>query len=469
MNERYIKYAALVVLALASTAVLAAGGDATTASTGAIDGAMKNFEAASMKINAKLVTLALETAVAALSLQWILTYFKEIFSGDMTSSLAKAVGLVTWFGGSLYAIQHVDILSNAYVGYLKLAGSLSDLDAKSFTPSGVFDSGAGLIKAVNKALLTTVGNNWFAFSDNFLAALTSVVVSLVLLITFFIISLSLFVTNLEFWMLFAVAPLAFALIPLSTFRDQGMAPLKGAISLGLRILILGVIVSVAKQMTDTAVTALSSYTLPEGESAFSSLSTLLAGLFGCALMALQAGKIASAIASGSASFSGSDAIKGGMAMAGAAGVATAATAALGGSALGTIKAVANPAGKTTGHAMNALSAAKDFFGGGKMGVSPVGGGSGAGGASTPGANFGGPAIEPRPSPGSDASSGSKSSSSGAGDAGTASIGGAGPNSPATQSGGSSALQKLGSATRGAGDALGQDNATVGVQMHVGKD
>ncbi|GAB1393636.1 hypothetical protein MASR1M60_18000 [Rhodocyclaceae bacterium] len=137
-------------------------------------------------------------------------------------------------------------MSTAFTGYIKLAGGLSGLSAEEFTPGGMIDSATTAIKTVHDAVDATPGAGMLAVSKNFAASVSLVVVDVILLASYFIMALTLFVVTLEFWMLFAVAPLAFGMIPLQAFRDQGMAPIKGVVALGLGGIILGVVVAAAK-------------------------------------------------------------------------------------------------------------------------------------------------------------------------------------------------------------------------------
>jgi hypothetical protein len=436
------------------------------AETQIINNAMQNFQAAGASVNAKLIQPAIATACAALTIQWILTHWKDIFNGDLSNTLAKSVGLVTWFGATVALIRHQEVLSNAYTGYLTLSGNLAGVSASDFTPGAVIGEAKTVITAVNSAVWRAAGNNGWQITETLGTAITVVVINIVVATSFFMIALSLFVTNLEFWMMFAVAPLAFGLIPLTAFRDQGFAPIKGVISIGLRILILGVVVAVAKQMTESCVSGLNSFAIKENESLIAAMLEYLAGMFGCALMSLSAGKIASSIASGTANFSGSDAIKGGMAIAGvaAAGAAIAAPF-LAPAAKGAMNGM-GAAAKGIGNGIS--KGIEAFQNRGSGSVSP--GGAPGGGMSN---GFGGPPTRERPSFESSMAEANKSSSSNSpvssspGNAGSAGISGSGPNAEPPK--GPSALDKIGDSMGKAANHHSQDGHSVGVQMHISKE
>ena len=200
--------------------------------TNSLNAATKLFEETARKISENLVKTALKTCFAALALQWVFTYWKEIFSGsDITSQIAKAVGLISWAMGAVYLIGHTNILSDGFSGYLKLAGSLAGLSTEDFNAGVVLAVGKKMITSVHSAIWDASGTSIMQIGMMISATLQMILVDIVIIISFGILALTLFVANLEFWMMFAVAPLAFGLIPLSAFRDQGMAPLKGALSL----------------------------------------------------------------------------------------------------------------------------------------------------------------------------------------------------------------------------------------------
>ena len=516
MLRRFLKYVFPVLLGFIATHVFAADADMT-------GGIMTDFESVAKEIHTQLITPALGTACAAVTLQWILTYHKEIFSGDMTSSLAKVLGLVTWFGATVFLIRDPNLLTDAFKGYLGFGSSLSGISASDFTPAALVGKGIDMIDGINKAFNDASNAKSLSLTNiasNLAGAFMLIFANIFTFVAFLVIALSLFVAQLEFWVMFSVAPLAFALIPLSAFRDQGFAPIKGMISLGLRLVILGLVVAVTMKLTTKLTGRFAS--LPADANIMRPIWYYLAGMAGCAMMSISAGKIASSIASGSASFSGSDAIKGGMQMAaigavGAAGVMGASKTA--GSALGSLPAAGKTAGTLAGKGASAMSAVQEFMSGGKVGVNPVGGSDSK--AADAWKSFGGPAVEPRPSvgdvgqsstgaPGADGVNGGDGSDGAKGQKGDAGANGSAATSaaasassvagtptsastPASATGDAStagisgsgmsneqlmdtlkpkeatALQKLGSATRGSADQLAQDGHTVAVQMHIGKD
>jgi hypothetical protein len=287
----------------------------------------------------------------------------------------------------------------------------------------------------------------------------------------FVLALSVFMVQLEFWMMFAVAPLIFGLLPLSAFRDQGMAPLKGVMAMGLRIILLGTTIGVAKLATDSMVAKISDPNLPPLNLMGPDMTQLYFVIVGVAAMAISSGKIAASIASGSASFSGSDAIRTGTTI-----VQTAtAGAALGAAAARTVAAPAMAGAKAVGEAVKSMGS--QLASRGRAKVTPVGGPTGG---STAFGEFGGSLNQPRPSPFSSGSAGTASPSSAAtpvqqprgtntptGNTNTAGIGGS---TSALERQGPSALQRIGdAASRAAEHHATQDQGSVSIAMNTRGD
>lgn len=469
-------------------ALLALAG-AALADSPNVDTVVRNFEIASNGVSAKLVVLAKQTAVSAMMLQWLLSYWKDLFKPDIPDALLKAAGMITWFGATIFLIGHVDLISAMFKQYLALAGELSGMLPGDFTPWGVIVKGRNVIDATHAGIAAKLGGNWFAFGQNMLASGTLLIVDLIVIAAFLILGLSLFVVNVEFWLIFAVAPLAFGLIPLSAFRDQGIAPIKGVISVGLRVLVLGVIIAVAQSLSDTLIASINANGIPGDPNSTSVLARMLeylAGMLGCAAMAMYAGKIASAIASGSATFTGSDAMAAGGAMAAGAAAATAATAGVGRSAMSGMSGAGSAASNALSKANSNPVVAPAGIGGGAMGGGKSGGtGHGlplekrpgvplfGGGTDAPGANnagggnagghgFGQPLQNQPPS---------GASAPGAGNQGGANSGAS--NAPASIGGGAdsgaSNWEKFNQRSDRFADGLQQDHANVSVSVNLGAD
>lgn len=446
--------------------------------TNVTPGMMANFKSATSAINSQLVAPALATASAALILQWVATHWKDVFTGDISNTLAKSVGVISWYGFAVFLINHQSEFGSYFDKYTALAGSLSNLNSVQFSPGGLIDNAVGLVKASNVAFSKASDTHWWQVGDNMFAALLLAFANIFTFLSFLVIALSVFVAQLEFWMMFSVAPLAFALIPLAAFRDQGIAPIKGLMSLGLRIVILGVVVSIANKLTNDLINLFNAG-LPSGDSIYDPVWYYLAGMAACAMMALSAGKIASSIASGSASFSGSDAIQGGMKMA--------TTAAMGAAAVTGAAALAGKIEKSGAAGAMGHSAGKgmgNLLSGGPspLGVSPsgsqLGGSLNEGPPPLSGGSSGGPSSGNAPAMSLASGGGGSSGGAPSGDASSAGISGGGApsggaaleqkvaNMEKSMGKGPSNWDKLKGASRSAAEANAADQHQVGVQINT---
>lgn len=344
--------------------------DIACASQGQTPDTMCAIQMAAKKINNDLFQAAVLLAAAALMLQWTLAHSKELLAGETTSLLAKLVGVISWFGITLWLLDSdggMKWFSNSIDQYLAMAGTLAGVPAASFNPGAILLNGITVMGQINWAFIKSFGIlTIFTGFDN-LIMLT--VAQIFMFLSYLVVALCVFVARLEFWIIFAVAPLAFGLIPLAAFRDQGIAPIKGLMSLGLRIIILGMVVGVLKTLSQIMISQMEN-PLPNDPTFMGGVFFFLGGTMACAVMAFAAGKIASSIASGSASFSGSDAIKGAMQMAAVAAPVAAAAGIAASLAKGGVGAAA---GAVKG-------AAQAFSGRNNLGVSPGGGAAPTSGA-----------------------------------------------------------------------------------------
>lgn len=429
------------------------------ADTPSIDTVMRNFDTASNSVSQKLVTTAKRTALAALLLQWLLSYWKDIFSGaEFPAMFSKMVGMMMWAGASIWMIDNIDLMNALYKQYLALAGEISGLQG-GFSPLSIIQKGQQVVSATHAALANKAGGSWFAIGQNLLATGSLIVTDVVILGAFFILALSLFMVSVEFSMILAVTPLSLALIPLSALRDQGIAPIKGLLSVGLRVLILGVVMAVAQSLSNTLIASIQANGIQGAEdgSILSRMFEYLAGVLGCAVMSIYSGKIAAAIASGSASFSGADLVSGGSAIKDAGSAVKA-------SGQGLVESVKSGASKLSG----AAGGLRNNLAGGGGGGGVPGGGLNVSQAGVPGKDSGlgdfGKPIQPRPA------FGSTGDGPAAGKASTASIGGHSPassNASNDQGQSGSAWSQLGKSTASLNEALQRDQAGVSVNVRLG--
>lgn len=423
MKKPYLLVIAGVLL---SVAAVSSFGSETTMPT-----VMNTLESTAISVNSKLTTLCLRTLSAALLLQWILSNWKEVFSGELSSQMQKVAGLMTWAGVCFWAMGNQDILSTMFTGYLSLA---SDITGIKFTPENVWANGVDLqnnmVIAFNKR--TGAADSLYSALKNFLPSLLLMFACIMILVCYGTIALSILVAITEFWLMFTVTPIAIAMLGLQAFRDQGMAPLKGVMSLGMRVIILGVIVKVLSAVQAEVVNAFDN--MPQ-VNPMSVVWYALGGVFACAVMSFNAGKIAAAIASGSSNFSGSDAMRGGLQMVGTA------------ASIGTMGATAMSAMRDASGAPPGMGASSAL--GSLLNSLGSGGGGGAGGGA--GGGVGGPPL-------------GVSGAGGAGNASPAKAGGAIPPDP---NGAGAPPSSAGSAPDSGGNAAPADSGGGGDASSAG--
>lgn len=458
-----IKYCALLSLLLCvpSIAIAQTAPPLPAPTPESLQSILATIKASSIATNTLLVEKALKTLFVALSLQWALTHWKELFQGEMTTILAKSVGMLMWAMGAFYLLKHQEILFNMFEGYMGLAGEISGV---KFNPADIWSNGVQLQADLATGFYTRNADDFWATVKNILPGLGILLACLLIMLAYGVIALSVLVAIAEFWLIMAVAPLAIALIGLSAFRDQGSAPVKGVMSVGLRIILLGVIIKTLTSVQQTAVSAFK--TLP-ADQPMTVVWYALGGVFACAVMAFYSGKIASSIASGTANFSGSDAIRGGMTAAGVAGTAVTAAATV-------TSAIGSTASAAKGGVGRAVEAAAGAFGGrgAAVGVAPS--------SNSGGKKIGDPVGAPPLPPGAGdvfKSMGSGSSNSGGGSSASggesggigksiagAAIGGA--PSTSNKPGIMDHLKHLTDSGGRSASALTDDNHAVGVQINL---
>lgn len=465
-------------LFLAGDAAAAAGG---SAGFSAID----HFKNAAWEVHQKFVTPALGTAAAAATLQMIFTNIEEIKSQrfEIGSSLMKLAMAALMLGISVKLITSGELFANTFTQYLSFGGWATGVD---LSPSAMLDSCANLIQVVNTAIDRIPSENRLDIGMSIIAGIYILVFDAIIITCYFMVMVSIMVAQAEFWMIFTVTPLMLALIPLAAFRDQGMAPVKGLISIGIRIIVLSVILAVLLKMGNSFATALNENPnlMNEGGVLQGPIIMYLLGMIFPAAMVFSAGKLAAAIASGSASFSGADAVRaattGAAVTAGALG-AGAAAGKIAGGALGTAAGMAASAlgGSSVGKA--ARDAMAGFAPGGKggagLGVNPT---SNSGKPLSPldtiKHGIGGPAVhsppsfgeKPNPAGGRTPPSSSSAANAGTtspGDARGASIGGEGVPPAATKSG-PGVLDRLATASEHAANHASADTQAVHISMNT---
>lgn len=331
---------------MAALALLVTSGSAWAG----IDSIADDLTSRALNISSSTLSGAIKLFSALIMLQWFMSHWKTIFNGDALSILAKVTGSLLW-------VIFCSFLFSNPAGWVQ---SIYDWFAH-FSPITL---SADLIMNVGirltKNIFAALGEN--GLTDMLLnigPALMIVFCAIVVFLTFVYLAISIVMVKIELAMVITVTPVSFALLGLNATRDTGIAPLKSAMSLGIRALILGVI---ATLIESSAVSWMTDF----AKIAQDNLDPIYAAAGGSLVfiaLVFNAGKIASAIASGSASFSGNEGVAAAMQVANTAAMGTAAMASAAKAMTDVGAKLGNVVGSKAGSAMESMG---DRFRGNNM-------------------------------------------------------------------------------------------------------
>ncbi len=313
---------------------------------GPIDMVQNAFTSTTEQIFTKLEAASWKLLFGLAMLNITIKMVRQLFNqGDLESSLSKFIGSIAWVSicvwllmpGSSNHNNGSDLIQGFVNWFLNVASLVSGGQGTSFSATDVLNLGLyasnNLITSVAQAATGSVANVVTAVTmpvTSLLAVAMLMLTNIVVLGTCGYIALKVFMVKIETAIVIAVTPISFALLGIDALRDQGMAPLKYTIAVGLRILILGAVVGSITLVTTNLDSVLAAKVAQGGMTDI--WTPILAAIFGYVLIAFLAFKsdsIASSLASGSSQMGTAD-----MASAVAAGVAAGAALASGGMAAG---------------------------------------------------------------------------------------------------------------------------------------
>lgn len=443
---KYAAYFGIAVLFFASLDVFAS-----------VAPAAPNFEAFSTRLreaflhaNTVSVNAVTRTCVAAASIQLALSFRKEILKGsDIQQNLHVLLTVAIWFGGAIWLLkpaQQQQLLS-WFDGYVQYAAQLSGAEG-TFDAWGMVLRGVGLISTLNKAFFAALDKaNMLEVVQSILPAMMLLVTDIIILVIFVGLAINIFMCTIEMYFILALAPFLFALIPLSAFREQGLAPIRGILTLGMRIILIGIIAGLCTSVASETAEAYNG--LEDMTLFFDALWLPDCMLMMLAAAGLYSNKIAANIMSGSSSLSGSDAVSSVSAGAGAASSAVnmasgATSAALGGTkslikgAMGAANAIGSMSDKLSSVGIGAGDTGKSS-GGGESSSSGAPKGVGHSASGTP---MGATVPTPSPSAQAAAAQSGGGNTSTAGNASTAGVSGRGNSDVPTADQLTRALEKI---------------------------
>ena len=179
-------------------------------------------------------------------IQFAIRNHKAAFTiDDPKQLLAKLVFPIIWLGFLFYLINNsYPVLNAIFSSFLqlgKIAAGGVDLQPGNIMWNGIALQN-NMVKAYNDATGASDGlMNAFKY---FFPSMMLSVACLLILLSFFLIALATAIATLEFYLILAAAPIAFAMGGLDALKQSSIAPLQTMLSIGYRLIILGVIVGV---------------------------------------------------------------------------------------------------------------------------------------------------------------------------------------------------------------------------------
>lgn len=151
-------------------------------------------------------------------------------------------------------------------------------------------------------------------------------VSLVILAVSAILAFKILMVFIETKMVIALSPLSFALLGLNAFRDQGLAPFKYLVSMGIRMFLYGAVLAAMGIFSSSIIEAFKALPAASDPSVWPPIWAAAMGYVLLGAVALRVDSIAVMLASGSSQMSTGDAAAVGAVAGAAAGIAAAAAA-----------------------------------------------------------------------------------------------------------------------------------------------
>jgi type IV secretion system protein TrbL len=262
------------------------------------------------------------------TLQFAITNYHLFKSdADLQAHVAKTIGAIAWVGVCLYLINNgPEFLRGAGDQMMGLLG----VDLPS--PGTIMAATTGVAAAFG---LTAIGVGAVPFVGGTAGMILTYVMFGVLLVGFYF-AFKIFMLQLEIALIAMIAPLSFALLGLSTFRDQGMAPFKALVSLSYRIILITMILSAYGHVSGAVRDAMTSISKDSilGAGFGPAIDVIVSAIGAYLLLAylmFKSDAIAATLAAGSTSMGTGD-----VAQAAAAGAALGAAISTGGAAAGAL-------------------------------------------------------------------------------------------------------------------------------------
>lgn len=330
---------------------------------GSIPILQKGLSEALDKIFSQLQTIAVNWLASFMLLQMVWTNWQLLLKDETIERVfAKLGGTFFWFGICWYVFNNgPDFIKNVGSYIMKTATG---------TTGAVFDPTQPISVGIDVAsqLLETLDSTQSVLQSlNPFPAIMMGLVACVILAVSALLAFKILMVFIETKMVIALSPINFALLGLNAFRDQGLAPLKYLVSMGIRMFLYGAVLAAMEIFSKSIIATFKSLPAASDPSVWPPIWAATLGYVILGAVALRVDSIAAVLASGSSQMSTGDAVAAGAAAGAAAGLAMSSTSSI-------ASAVANPA-KTMADTLQKMAA------GGGAGVSNAGR-SGSGGVDT---------------------------------------------------------------------------------------
>lgn len=235
---------------------------------------------------------------------------------DITKVIAKFAGSIFWFCICIYIFHNgSDFLKNVSNGIMNLATGATGVE---FDPIQPISTG---IDVASQLLETLDGTQSILESFNIFPAIMMGLVSVVILAVSAVLAFKILMVFIETKMVIALSPLSFALLGLNAFRDQGLAPFKYLVSMGIRMFLYGAVLAAMGIFSSTIIEAFKALPAASDPSVWPPIWAAAMGYLLLGAVAWRVDSIAVMLASGSSQMSTGDAAAVGAAAGAAAGVA----------------------------------------------------------------------------------------------------------------------------------------------------
>ena len=298
------------------------------------------------------------------TVQFIVTNIGLLKSGgDIEQMFGKLIGSLMWIGFCTYVLANgPDFIASVGDDFFAIPGL-------TIPTAGTIMSNTAKTAAVLGALAIPVG-----FASNTIGMFMVYLILIILAIGCFF-AFKIFMLQLELGLVVMLSPLSFSFLGLNALKDQGIAPFKSLISLGYRIILIGLILSAFNVVDESVRNAFASFTeasIMDGignviETLFAALGSYLLLMY----LIFKSDSIAASLAGGTTSMGTADVASAAAMGASAGAAAVLAPAAAMGTASKPIESMSSFMGKM------------GFGGGGS--ISNAGGGGTGGGVAKPSA------------------------------------------------------------------------------------